>query len=328
MLSLDEKVIMQINEWLQQGLQQRQAIWLCTVIHTWGSAPRLPGSLMVCNQEGVTVGSLSGGCIEENLVERLCDGQLAQHSAEYKLYGQTKEEIERFQLPCGGTLGILIEPLLPAQLSVFSAIETALQQRTIISRNCHWPADNMTTATVLNYSSLEFERDQQGAPVRLRQVYGPVCHLIIIGVSEVSRFLAEFALAAGYRVTVCDPRPELAAQWKVDNAVCLTAMPDDVIREQADSQTAIVALTHDPRIDDMGLMDAFGTDAFYIGAMGSGKTSAKRRERLQLLGVDADQLQRLHAPIGLEINSKTPVEIAIAIVAELIALRAQPAFSS
>ncbi len=323
MISLDEKVIGQVRQWLQCG----EPVWLCTVIHTWGSAPRLPGSLMVCNQQGVVVGSLSGGCVEDDLIAQLQAGELAQHAPVYKLYGQTKEEVERFRLPCGGTLGVLIEPLEPAQLDIFTAIESALQQRKMLWRQCDWPSNTMTTCAVsrqnTTVSLLNFECDDSGRPISLRQVYGPLTQLIIIGITEVSRFLAEFALAADYQVTVCDPRAELAEQWQVANTTVLTAMPDDVIREQADSHTAIVALSHDPRVDDMGLMDAFATEAFYIGAMGSQKSSNNRRQRLQQLGVSEQQLQRLHAPIGLDISSKTPVEIAVSILAQLIAARAQ-----
>ena len=354
MKSLDERVISQLCRWLDQPIgevtveqsqeQVAPVIWLCTVIHSWGSAPRLPGSLMACNQQGQVVGSLSGGCIEEDLIERLCSGQLARQSAVYKVYGESQAEVERFKLPCGGSLGILIEPLSAAQLPVFAAIEQAQQARLAITRECLWPAQGASLLSSVSpslYSSeqpagemltsmalekaeascLTFSLDGDNKPTRLRQVYQPVCQLMIIGVTEVSRFLAEFASAAGYRVTVCDPRPEMAEQWRVVNTTCITAMPDDAVRDQADAQTAIVALSHDPRIDDMGLMDAFATEAFYIGAMGSQRTSGKRRQRLAQLGVSAEALQRLHAPIGLDIGSKTPVEIALSIMAQLIAVR-------
>jgi len=333
MKSLDERVISQVRQWLNQSLgeplkeQGLPAAWLCTVIHSWGSAPRLPGSLMACNRQGQVVGSLSGGCIEEDLIERLRSGQLARQSAVYKVYGESPAEVERFKLPCGGSLGILIEPLCAEQQPVFAAIEQAQQARRTIARECHWsalaPAGEMSTSTALEKETdcLAFSLDHDNNPARLRQVYQPVCQLMIIGVTEVSRFLAEFASAAGYRVTVCDPRPEMAEQWRVANTSCITAMPDDVVREQTDAQTAIVALSHDPRIDDMGLMDAFATEAFYIGAMGSKKSSDKRRQRLAHLGVSDAELQRLHAPIGLDIGSKTPVEIALSIMAQLISVR-------
>ena len=324
MQNLDLSVIKQLLSWLQQG----ETAWLCTVIRTWGSAPRLPGSLLVCNSKGQTVGSLSGGCVEDDLIERLCNGQLAADGVDYTIYGETEQDIERFKLPCGGTLGVLIEPLGPQQIANYQAIESALLQRKTICRQQQWHAEQGTIekTEILptdKAPGVALEFNDQGNPKRLTQVYGPTTHVFIIGVSEVSRALAQFALAADFRVTVCDPRPEFISQWTIDNTQLVKAMPDDAIRQYAnDAATAIVALTHDPRIDDMGLMDAFGTDAFYIGAMGSKKTSAKRRERLQELGVSEQHLQRLHAPIGLDIRSKTPAEIAIAIIAELIAVRA------
>lgn len=323
MQSMDLIVIAQLRQWLQQG----ECAWLCTVIETWGSAPRRPGNLMVCNRAGVVVGSLSGGCIEEDLVEQLQWGTLADKEATYKIYGETAAEVERFKLPCGGTLGVLIEPFQPCSLADIESIESALLARKNIRRLCSWSEHQQTLELTTQAPALHLQLDSSGKPQRLEQIYGPVTHLFIIGISEVSRYLAELALTVGYRVTVCDPRPELAESWLVEHSQLLTMMPDDAVREgisaaTIDRNTAIVALTHDPRIDDMGLMDAFDSDAFYIGAMGSKKSSDSRRQRLLQLNIEPAALKRLHAPIGLDIKSKTPVEIAISIIAELIEVRA------
>jgi xanthine dehydrogenase accessory factor len=318
MQSLDLSVIKQLCSWLES----KQNVWLCTVINTWGSAPRLPGSLLACNGDGVVVGSLSGGCIEDDLIEQLRDGRLAADKPEYKIYGETQAEVERFKLPCGGTLGILIEPICADQQTHFRTIESSLQNRQTICREQHWQDKHTTIIQNGEAPGIHFEKNEQGQPLRIRQIYGPATHLFIIGVSEVSQALAQFALATGFRVTICDPRPSMIKQWSIENTTTVTAMPDDALRQHAtDRASAIVAVTHDPRIDDMGLMDAFETDAFYIGAMGSKKSSDNRRQRLQALGVSETQLKRLHAPIGLDIHSKTPAEIAIAIVAELIKVR-------
>lgn len=348
MQSLDLQVVSQLCQWLRKG----DSAWFCTVIETWGSSPRRPGSLMVFHPSGTMVGTLSGGCVEEDLLEQLQLGLLASSTAEYKLYGETQEEIERFKLPCGGTLGILIEPITPEQLPVFEGIESALKERLNIQRTVCWDS----TLTVLENQQvtvtelppvIEFSQLEDHRPSSLSQIYGPETHLFIIGISEISRALAQFALAAAYKVTVCDPRAELTKNWDIENTQILTAMPDDALRENSciesdsasigtrasnkvdpgkasctiDAHTAIVAVTHDPRIDDMGLMEAFNTPAFYIGAMGSSRSSKNRRERLRQLDIPEEQLQRLHAPIGLEIGSKTPVEIAISIMAELISER-------
>ncbi len=313
-------VISQLNHWIEN----REDCWLCTVLNTWGSAPRLPGSLMVCNRQGSVVGSLSGGCVEDDLVSQLQQGDLAASEATYKIYGETDEDIQRFQLPCGGTLGILIEPFNRANISdtvieQFQMIEHRLLQRTCVQRQCDYSGNNHTVLPSDHYPAISHTLDGKGQLLTVEHILGPSTHLLIIGICEVARYLAQFALATGYRVSICDPRPEMAEQWTVDHTALFTAMPDDTIRAYgADSNSAIVAVSHDPRIDDMGLMDAFGSDAFYIGAMGSKRTSEKRRERLQQLGVSDDDLRRLKAPIGLDIHSKTPAEIAISILAEII----------
>ena len=135
-------------------------------------------------------------------------------------------------------------------------------------------------------------------------------------------YLAEMAQALDYHVIVCDPRVHMIEQWPVEGVQLVNDMPDDAVRNFAnDSFTAIITLTHDPRIDDMGLMEALKTDAFFIGAMGSTRTSANRRERLLQLDLSEDEVDRLHAPVGLSIGSKTPAEISIAILAQLTALR-------
>ncbi|MEH6556821.1 MAG: XdhC family protein [Oceanicoccus sp.] len=313
-------VISQLNQWLDN----REDCWLCTVLNTWGSAPRLPGSLMVCNRQGSVIGSLSGGCVEDDLVLLLQQGELAASEVTYKIYGETDEDIERFQLPCGGTLGILIEPFSRSNISdnviqQFQTIERRLQQRTCVQRQCDYTENKQAVQPSDHYPSISHSFDTEGRIAHVEHILGPSTHLMIIGICEVARYLAQFALATGYRVSICDPRPEMAEEWNVDHTTLFTAMPDDTIRAySADSNSAIVAVSHDPRIDDMGLMDAFNSNAFYIGAMGSKRTSEKRRERLQQLGISLEDLSRLKAPIGLDIHSKTPAEIAISILAEVI----------
>lgn len=319
MNSQDLNVISRLAHWLQLG----QHAWLCTVIHTWGSAPRMPGSLLGVNQVGDVIGSLSGGCIEDDLIEQIHERQLATDCAQYILYGESQQDQQRFKLPCGGTIGVLVEPFTPAHQHIFRSIETAIKQGQNILREYNWQSRQATVTLCDERIGVNLTLSDSKQAVQFKHVYGPVSHLFIIGVCEVSRALAQFALATDFKVTVCDPRAELTAGWDIDNTTVITAMPDDAIAEHIDANSAIVAVTHDPRIDDMGLMDAFATDAFYIGAMGSIKTSENRRQRLLELGVDKHQLERLHAPIGLDIRSKTPAEIAIAIIAQLIQIRAE-----
>jgi xanthine dehydrogenase accessory factor len=317
MQAADHEVLSQARIWLEAG----ETCWLATVVKTWGSSPRPVGSLFTCNARGQVAGSLSGGCVEDDMLEKLTSGVLARHAPQYFRYGLTAEETERFGLPCGGHLDVVVEPLSQA---------THLEQlRRIDDRLMHRGRVRRTVDVKRGTSSIE-EVEAHEDPVfdevasLLRQTYGPRFQLFIIGAGMVSKYLAEMAQMLDYAVTVCDPREKLLADFGVAGARGVTDMPDDAVKAYAnDAASAIVALTHDPRIDDMGLMEALKTPAFYVGAMGSVKTSAGRRKRLQLLDVTDAELARLRAPIGLPIGSKTPPEIAIAILAEITAVRKQ-----
>ena len=318
MQSVDKEVIHSLLDWLRAGKQ----CWLSTVIETWGSSPRPKGSLLACNNDSKLVGSLSGGCVEEDLLEKLLRGELATSQAQFFKYGVTNEEAEKFGLPCGGNLDIIVEPQEPTQQTIehFELIERALDKRQTIERTVDILNSTMETRDTGIYKTLSWDDSNQ----RLVHTYGPRQHLFIIGAGMVSKYLAEFALTLEYHVTVCDPREEFIGDFKVHGVQLVRDMPDDAVLEHAnDESTAIVALTHDPRIDDMGLMVALDTDAFYIGAMGSKRTSESRKERLTELDVSEESMLKLHAPIGLPIGSKTPPEIAIAILAEITAVRAQ-----
>jgi len=318
MQAVDKEVIGQVLRWLQAG----ETCWLATVVGTWGSSPRPIGSLFACNQAGHIVGSLSGGCVEDDLLEKLTSGELAAEHAQFFQYGITAEETEKFGLPCGGSLYIVVEPQSPTDTNVeqFSRLDAALTDRRCITRTVNLERQTTTIEDVEQHAPLQWDEAAQ----TLTHTYGPRFQLFIIGAGMVGKYLAEMALMLDYEVTVCDPREDLLADFGVNGVRRVADMPDDAVREYAkDQATAIVALTHDPRIDDMGLMEALTTDAFYIGAMGSSRTSASRRERLLALDVSETDLAKLHAPIGLAIGSKTPPEIAIAIIAEITAVRKQ-----
>jgi xanthine dehydrogenase accessory factor len=290
----DLDIFRAIHDWLSNA----ETVWLCTVLGTWGSSPRPVGSLLACNSKGEYIGSLSGGCVEDNLLSRIVAGEFSEAVAQIQ-YGSTTEESEKFRLPCGGILEVAIEKLQPSEvmLSDLAGIISALDKRQSIV----WQCDCSD----------------------VRHVLGPQFRLLLIGVSEVSRAVAQIALLMDYEVLVCDPRADARSRWDIAGATVLALLPDDAVRKFGDDQhCAILALTHDPRIDDMGLMEAFNTQAFYIGAMGSLRTSQQRRTRLALLDVSEEQMHRLHAPIGLDTGSKTPMEIAVSVLAQLTAVRA------
>jgi len=320
----DLEVLSHLTDWVEAGKKS----WLCTVVKTWGSSPRPVGSLLCCSADGEVVGSLSGGCIEEDLLERLHQGKLASVKPELLIYGATQEEVERFQLPCGGQLHVVIEPMLDnSNLVALLQMTERLKSRECIERILDVGSGKFEVKAVDRFRHLEFDgefEDFETTGKTLTQTYGPRFQLFLIGAGNVSLYLAQMAQMLDYHVVVCDPREEMIEQWSVDGVQLINDMPDDAVKAHAnDPSTAIVALTHDPRIDDMGLMEALKTDAYFIGAMGSTRTSAKRRERLKLLELTEEEIDRLHGPVGLAIGSKTPAEIAIAILAQLTEMRAK-----
>ncbi|MFT5210925.1 MAG: xanthine dehydrogenase accessory factor [Flavobacterium sp.] len=321
MLNADHQVLSQLTKWVESG----DMCWLCTVVKTWGSSPRPIGSLFCCNEEGLIAGSLSGGCIEEDLLEKLQSGQLGLKKPEVLIYGENQEESDRFGLPCGGQLQIIIEPFCDkTQLPKITQLVERIAQRLCAERALDISTGEFTVADKDRFRRMEVkgDLDDQDTERFIYQTYGPRHQLFLIGAGQVSIYLAQMAQALDYQIVVCDPRENMIAQWPVEGVQLLSLMPDDAVREYAnDAFSAIIALTHDPRIDDMGLMEALKSKAFFIGAMGSTRTSEKRRERLLQLDLTEKEISRLHGPVGLSIGSKTPAEIAIAILAQLTSLR-------
>lgn len=315
MEDLDTIVLRTALSWQMADLP----VVLVTVARTWGSSPRPPGSLMAINGRGATVGSVSGGCIEDDLIHSiqaegtqvLCFNDLPA----VLRYGISADEAHRFGLPCGGTVELVLEPV-----SVRSRLDELLQscqQRRSIQRVLH-----------LDTGQVELhEGRRDGVPrlddKQLTTYLGPQARLIVIGAGDLSRFLCQMALSLGFEVIVCDPREEHRASWQLDGVTLSHEMPDDLIlRLQPDARTAVVALTHDPKLDDLALIDALQTDAFYVGAIGSRRNSEQRRERLRTyFDISEHVLQDLHGPAGLYIGSKTPAEIALSIVAEVVAVK-------
>lgn len=309
--STDQQVLASAIEWIDGGWQ----VALATVTRTWGSSPRPPGSWAVLRDDGAIAGSVSGGCVEDDLVRRVREGLLSNDHPQVLSYGVSKDEATRFGLPCGGSLQIVVEPA--PHLASLKLLRERMDA-------------GLMTARTLNVASgqVMLENAARNAPFawdgkRLTTVHGPQSRLLIIGAAQVSGYLASMAQALDYAVTVCDPREEYSAAWQVASAQFVTTMPDDAVAAfKPDSASAIVALTHDPKLDDLALLEALRSSAFYVGALGSRLNAAKRRERMmQHCGMTEAEMQRLHAPVGLRIGSRTPPEIAIAILAEMIAVR-------
>lgn len=317
MESDDLLVFRQLAAWRASGIDA----WLATVAATLGAAPRPVGSLFACNAAGDRVGSLSGGCIEEELMAQLANGVLAPAQPMQLEYGVTPEQNERLGLPCGGRLRILVEPWPARRIDALPLLIEQLAQRRVVERRLDLASGAWEIATPPRFAPLSIDA------TALRHCYGPRFQLLLIGAGEIARALAVVAQMLDYRVVVCDPRERMAQSWSLEGVEVRCALPDDVVLElcRDDHYSAVITLTHDPRIDDMALMEALRLDLFYVGALGSTRTSAKRRERLRQLDLDDAEIGRLHAPVGLDIGSKRPAEIAIAILAELTALRAAAA---
>ena len=266
------------------------------------------------------MGSLSGGCVEDDLLEKLTQGTLARDLPEVYVYGLSAEETEKFGLPCGGHLHVMLEPAKPTAESLehFVELSKTLDERRWTARVVDTKSGTRHLESADGHLPLAWDESSR----TMRHVFGPAWRLFIIGAGMVGRYLAHIALMLDYQVVVCDPRRHLLDDFDVDGVDRVCDMPDDAVKAYADDPAcAIVAVTHDPRIDDMGLMEALGTSAFYVGAMGSERTSKGRRQRLRALNVTEQHLSRLHAPIGIPIGSKTPAEIAISILAEVTAER-------
>jgi len=286
-----------------------------TVVRTWGSAPRPPGSLMVIRDDGQVAGSVSGGCIEDDLIGRVARGELALRMPETTSYGETAEESRRFGLPCGGTVQLVLEPLSP--VSRLRELLSAIEAHQRVLRRL-----DMTTGVV------QLSPTQDGDRVRfdghlLTTVHGPRLRLLIVGGGQLSRYLASMATMLDYQVTVCEPRVEYHEGWeRLEGVTLSTEMPDDlVLAMYLDEHSAVVAVTHDPKLDDLALMEALRTPAFYVGALGSLQNNAKRRQRLLEFDVSEEEAAQLHGPVGLNLGALTPPEIAMSIVAEMTALR-------
>lgn len=311
--SLDQQVLDAVGGWAAAG----QHFALVTLARTWGSAPRQPGAWLALRADGAVQGSVSGGCIEDDLIERMRAGRL-RGPADLPFcltYGLTRDEARRYGLPCGGTLELLVEPGpdqgLLAQLSARTRAGQLVRRRI-----------DLATGVVSLSDGARGHVTQWDGTTLVTQ-HGPRWRLLIIGAGQTSRYLAPIAHALGYAVTVCDPRIEYSAGWDVPHAAWVPGMPDDAVLAMApDPHCAVVALTHDPKLDDMALLEALKSPAFYVGALGSAVNSDTRRARLrQHFDLGDEQVARLRGPVGLPIGSKTPAEIAVAIVAEMIALR-------
>jgi xanthine dehydrogenase accessory factor len=316
MQSLDLSVLHDALKWYQAG----HAVTLFTVVQTWGSAPRPAGALLAVRADGILSGSVSGGCVEDDLVARVkSNGTSVPDPPGVITYGVTQAEAVRFGLPCGGTLRLLQESLLDSTWVAQVLARTAAHE--LVERTLILASGAVMLERALPGQTLQFDG------VTLRTVFGPQWRLLLIGAGQLSQAVARIASLLDFEVLVCDPREEYATTLEagLPSLRRIEGMPDDVVRALVpDARMAIVALTHDPKLDDMALIEALQSSAFYVGALGSQRNQDARKKRLaEHFDLSHEALTRLHGPVGLALGAKTPAEIAISIVAQIVQIRNQ-----
>ena len=317
MENLDVMVLRTLRDWRRAG---KRAL-LATVVRTWGSSPRPVGSIMALAEDGAVVGSVSGGCIEDDLIARYShahgkgeDVPLGAPPALVK-YGITADEAHRFGLPCGGTLELLLEyapdadslDLLVAQLE-----QGRLMRRTVV----------LATGAV-RLAEARAPDELTVNDTELTNTFGPEYRMLLIGAGQLAEYLATIAKFSGFAVTLCDPRAEYRTAWSLPGVHITTEMPDDaVLAFRPDRRSCVVALTHDPKLDDLALLEALQSEAFYVGAIGSRRNADARRDRMiEHFDQTDESLARLRGPIGIYLGSKTPPEIAVSVMAEILAVK-------
>jgi xanthine dehydrogenase accessory factor len=308
--SVDLEVLKRCAEWLEA----ERRVLLVTVVKTWGSSPRPPGAMLAVRDDGLVEGSVSGGCIEDDIVGRVRAAGMGATACDVATYGVSADEARRFGLPCGGTIQLVLEPL--TRDSGIPELLAGIGSGHLVARQLELATGRATLSRAAATDGLAFDGKV------LATIHGPRYRMLIIGASQLSKYLAQMALGLDYQVTVCDPRSEYRETWDVAGARLVHTMPDDTVVAMAlDERCAVIALTHDPKLDDLALLEALKSRSFYVGALGSRANNAKRRQRLKAFDLTDAEIARLHGPVGVYIGSRTPPEIAVSILAEVTAVK-------
>ena len=330
MSAADPVILGKALDWLNDG----RNIALATVIQTWGSAPQPVGSLLLIDEDGNFLGSVSGGCVEAEVIEQAKD-VIATAAPKTLEFGVEDETAWKVGLACGGTIRVFVEKLDPdpAKPVLHQLIEDTGARRKVAlvtelssgaRRLAHKPGDLAPDlAPALDDA---FRRDKSTAAGANSETFinvlNPTTRLIIVGAVHVAQPLVQMARALGYEMIVVDPRSAFATKERFGDAKIFGEWPDEALSKiGVDERTALIALTHDPRIDDPALIYALASEAFYVGALGSKITHTKRVERLLKAGVKSTAIDRIHAPIGLDIGAQGGAEIAVSIIAEITAVQ-------
>lgn len=315
------------SHWLHDGTKAA----IATVTRTWGSAPRPAGSQMAVRADGAFVGSVSGGCVENAVIEEarnaIDDGKVRNLE-----FGVSNEEAWAVGLACGGTIEVQIVPIATEdqQEIVDSLVHAASSGAAAALASDHTSGEwrliypDPESDDLLTICANEAARRDQSTTVEYEgkdwflSVFNPPLDMVVVGAVHIAQPLSEMAKLAGYNVRIIDPRTHFASSDRFPGVTLIHQWPDEALEENPlGARSALIALTHDPKLDDPALSFALRSPAFYVGALGSKKTHAKRIERLKEAGFSSEELERLRAPVGLAIGARSPAEIAISILAEV-----------
>lgn len=303
-------------DWHRAG----RGVAVATVVQTWGSAPRPVGSQLVIDADGAMEGSVSGGCVEGAVVTEAIEA-VAEGRQRLLEFGVSDDEAFAVGLACGGEIKVLIEPVGPV-------LPVELLERLIDARAQSEPVayvtDLQSGGARLQPGSMypdRFRLDRSGVEEDGRSfvaVHNPPLRMVIVGAVHIAQHLVGMAKDCAYQTIVIDPRPAFGSAARFPGETILDDWPDEALRAlKLDARTAVVTLTHDPKLDDPAIVTALGSDAFYLGCLGSTRTHAKRLERLKEAGFTDDELAHIHAPVGLDLGGRSPAEIAISIMAQV-----------
>lgn len=305
-------------EWHRQGLGAA----LATVVETWGSAPRRTGSQLVIGGDGRIQGSVSGGCVEGAVIVEALEA-LDEGEARLLEFGVSDEDAFAVGLACGGTIRVLVEPVgkvlseeMLAELVAARGRREALAYEVNLTTG-HRALKRGAYPDRMRMDRSGFEEDGQTFVL----VHNPPLRLIVVGAVHIAQALVPMARIAGYDPVIIDPREAFASENRFPGETILHDWPDEGVAQLGlDPRTAVVLLTHDPKLDDPALEAALAADVFYIGALGSTRTHSKRVERMRQAGFTEAQIARIHGPIGLDIGAAGPAEIAVAVLAQMTAV--------
>ncbi len=325
MIHIDD-MTRQALDWLAAGKQ----VALATVVETWGSAPRPVGAQLAISGDMEIAGSVSGGCVEGAVVEEALEA-LQDGTPRILEYGVTNEEAFAVGLACGGKIRVLVEPLgigkgpAPELLRQLADLRAARRPAAYVVDTQSWERQVLSGDFPAEIAA-RFARDASGFEgVRFVRIDNPPLRMIIVGAVHIAQQLVQMARLAGYDPLVVDPRAAFASVERFGDVPLFHDWPDTVVQRLApDVRTAVVTLSHDPKIDDPALHVALRSDAFYIGSLGSRRTHAKRVDRLLEAGFSPAEVARIHAPVGADIGAATPAEIAVSVMAEITACLRRP----